>query len=158
VQESAADNPTGKDREVMEKLADLKERFIEAMEDDFNTARALGHVFETARLLNGYLAEGRGADDPARLSVIRRGRAIMDEMGAVLGLFRDDPDAYFQKDRDREARKRGIDAAEIEELILRRREARAAKDWARADEIRRLLMEKGIVLMDSPTGTTWKFA
>lgn len=152
------DDLTGKDKEVVEKLEELKQRFLEAMEDDFNTARALGHVFEAARVLNGYLAESKTPLDPSPAFVLSAAWSLMDELGAVLGLFRDDPEAYFRKDRDREARKRGIDIGEVEELIKRRCEARAAKEWAKADEIRLLLLEKNIVLMDSPAGTTWKFA
>jgi cysteinyl-tRNA synthetase len=76
--------------------------------------------------------------------------------GEVLGLFFDDPDDYLRKDRDREAGKRGLDVKDIERLIEERRAARLAKDWKKADEIRRVLADKKIILRDAPAGTTWK--
>ena len=77
-------------------------------------------------------------------------------LGNVLGLFLDDPDDYFREDRDREARKLGIDIAEIEKLILERNDARASKDWKRADEIRKALAARKISIKDAASGTTWK--
>jgi cysteinyl-tRNA synthetase len=56
-----------------------------------------------------------------------------------------------------EVRKRGLDVQKIDDLIRGRNEARAAKDWKRADEKRSLLSQMGIVLNDTATGTTWMF-
>jgi cysteinyl-tRNA synthetase len=81
---------------------------------------------------------------------------VVAEVGGVLGLFLDDPDDYFMKDRDREAGKRALDVHEIDHLIEERRAARLAKDWKRADEIRHLLAEKKIILQDTAAGTAWK--
>ena len=67
----------------------------------------------------------------------------------------EDPDVYFEKDRLREAEKRGIEVGEIETLIEERLKARTEKNWKRADEIRDGLAAKGIVLKDSKAGTTW---
>ena len=79
-----------------------------------------------------------------------------EEVGNVLGLFLDEPDYYFQKDRERKVRKLGLDAKEIECLIEERWVARAARDWEKADEIRRLLAEKGVSLKDTHAGTSWE--
>jgi len=79
----------------------------------------------------------------------------LDEIGAVLGLLRENPAEYFRKDRDREAGRRGIDGADVERLIAERAIARAEKDWKRADKIRQILSERGVALKDSPQGTTW---
>ncbi len=84
------------------------------------------------------------------------GRKSIKDLGYVLGLFQENPDVYFLQDREREIRKRGLEPAEIELLIADRWAARNDKDWHKADEIRQLLTEKGIVLKDTPTGTTWK--
>ena len=125
------------------------------MDDDFNTARALGYVFDAVRLLNGYLADSKKMPSPQMVYVVGRARAALDEIGGVLGLFRDDPDAYFEADRIREAVKRGLDVQEIERLVLARRQARAEKDWKKADEIRQILAEKKITLKDGPERTVW---
>ena len=144
-----------KDRPVMEAVSSLRDKFIDALDDDFNTARALGYIFDAVRILNGYLSEAKTLSHPEAGAVVRQARAVLDEIGEVLGLYRDDPDAYFQKDQAREAEKRGLDVQEIESLIEQRRLARMAKDWKKADEIRQMLAEKKIVLKDTPEKTTW---
>jgi len=148
---AAGDDPKGK--ELLEKSASLKERFIEAMDDDFNTARAIGYLFDGTRSVNAYLKElGNKGGTPPLANAIKEIKCL----GNVLGLFLDDPDDYFREDRDREARKLGIDIAEIEKLILERNDARASKDWKRADEIRKALAARKISIKDAASGTTWK--
>jgi cysteinyl-tRNA synthetase len=145
-----------KDLQVLQRMEGLPERFREAMDDDFNTARAIGHLYDAVRVLNQYLAAGKRDDGAVR--VLSRSREILRQIGAVLGLLNDDPDRYFETDRNREARKRGLDVEEIESLVAARRLARERRDWQRADEIRQLLLEKKIELKDSPDRTTWKIA
>lgn len=80
---------------------------------------------------------------------------MLRETGGVLGILTEDPNVYFEKDRIREAQKRGLQIDEIEALIGERLRARKEKDWKRADEIRDGLAAKGVVLKDSRTGTVW---
>jgi cysteinyl-tRNA synthetase len=124
------------------------------MDDDFNTARAMGYVFDLVRQVNAYLSDGFKASPPA-LFVLNEAERTLREMGGVLGILMEDPDVYFEKDRLREADKRGIDLGEIEASIEERLQARAEKNWKRADEIRDGLAAKGVVLKDSKAGTTW---
>ncbi len=147
---------TEKDLQVLQRMEGLPERFREAMDDDFNTARAIGHLYDAVRVLNQYLASGKRDDGAAH--VLYRSREILRRTGTVLGIMKDDPDRYFEADRNREARKRGLDVEEIEGLVAARRLARERKDWQRADEIRQLLREKKIELKDSPDRTIWKIA
>jgi cysteinyl-tRNA synthetase len=154
--EITADMLSEKHRNVFEQLEALPVKFVEAMDDDFNTARGIGHIFDGVRLINAYMAESRCFPKAETCFVLRFSWKKIRELGMVLGLFMEDPDVYFKQDNDREARKRGINIAEIEHLIKQRREARWAKDWGRADEIRQRLAEKGVVLKDTPTETTWK--
>jgi cysteinyl-tRNA synthetase len=88
--------------------------------------------------------------------ILNEAKKALTEVGGVLGLFGDDPDEYFMADRNREAGKRGLDVTEIDCLVEERRAARLAKNWKRADEIRKILVEKNIVLQDTSTGTIWK--
>jgi cysteinyl-tRNA synthetase len=125
------------------------------MDDDFNTAQAIGFLFDTIRLLNASLA-GKSAD--ASPAVLEQAGSALKEMGAVLGLFSEEPDVYLLRDREREAAKRGLVIAQIETLIAERRAAREAKEWQRADEIRRGLAAQGVILKDTPIATTWKIA
>ena len=128
----------------------LLERFKEAMDDDFNTALAIGHVFETQREVNKLLASR--IPDRSLLKF----REDIRRIGKVLGVFGSDPKKYL--DERREAMLRGLDIEEDEivRLIEIRNEARRNKDWKRADEIRSRLFAKGIILEDTPYGTIWR--
>ena len=100
-----------------------------------DTARPLDTFFDTAfTAINAYISE-KGHEGPGGLYVIGRAKESLKEVGAVLGLFMDDPADYFRKDRDREARKLGLDIGEIEGLVKERTLARAEKNWDRADRI-----------------------
>jgi cysteinyl-tRNA synthetase len=147
---------SGKDKEVFERAQTLPERFVEAMDDDFNTARAIGYIFDTVRLINGYMADKEFAPTAESLFVLDEAKKNMRSAGKVLGLFLEDPDEYFEQDKKREAQKMGLDTDEIDRLIAERREARTAKNWNRADEIRDILAAQKVVLKDSAGGTTWK--
>ena len=151
----SAGEPTGKDRELTSQLQNLRERFTEAMDDDFNTARAIGCLFDTIRLINTALS---GKKVEVSAAVLEQTEKTLREIGAVLGLFIEEPDHYLRLDREREAVKRGMAIAEIEALIAERRSAREAKEWQRADEIRKDLAVRGVILKDTPTATTWTIA
>jgi len=149
-------NLSGKDEEVFGKVNILPEKFVEAMDDDFNTAKAIGYIFDAIRMINGYMADKEFVLTSESLFVLDSARNNVRKVGKVLGLFLEDPDEYFEKDKKREAGKQGLDTEEIERLIEERREARVAKDWARADEIRDILAAKKVVLKDTADSTTWK--
>jgi cysteinyl-tRNA synthetase len=143
-----------KEKVLLEKIRTLPVRFREGMDDDFNTARAMGHIFETVRQVNAYLTDGFKTSQPA-LFVLNEAERTLREVGSVMGVLMEDPGVYFEKDRLREAEKRGLKVDEIEALIDERLKARAAKNWTRADEIRGELSGKGVALKDSKSGTTW---
>jgi cysteinyl-tRNA synthetase len=143
-------------KEVYEKVYTVKEKFLEAMEDDFNTALALGYLHELARILNRVLADKGFRKDPAAAALLNEGRNRLRESGIILGLFQQAPAEYFSSQRARYLQAKGIQEREIKDLISRREEARKAKDWARADEIRTQAASLGIVLEDGPAGTTWR--
>lgn len=146
---------SGTDEEMYKKISTLPERFTEAMDDDFNTARALGYIFDVIRAINGYYADKNFKPTAEALFVLNEGKTLIREVGKVLGLFLEDPEEYFEQDKKREADKLDLDIAEIERLIEDRREARVAKDWKKADEIRDLLISKKVILKDTPERTTW---
>ena len=117
-------------------------RFAEAMNDDFNTPEAYSVLFDMAREINRLKT-----DDVATASTLA---ARMRELADILGLLSQDPEVFLQGGAGED------DVAEIEALIQQRLDARAAKDWAAADEARDKLLAMGIILEDGAQGTTWR--
>jgi cysteinyl-tRNA synthetase len=138
--------------EAAAKLDELDARFREAMDDDFNSAQAIGHLFEGVRALNRLLA----ADQPALTGAIAAGRETLLRLGGVLGLFVSVPAEWLARQAQRRLQESGLDATIIEGLIEERLAARKNRDFARADQIRDELAAKGVQLLDSAQGTTWK--
>jgi cysteinyl-tRNA synthetase len=141
-------------RELRERIDQAIVRFVEAMDDDFNTALALGGLFETVRATNRFLAEAKDYG-PLAVALLAHARHLFTETGAVLGLFGSDPARWLQGIKDSKTGQMDITPDEIEGLIVERAEARRAKDFKRGDEIRDLLLARGIQLLDSAQGTTW---
>lgn len=134
------DNAPEKEAEtdIIAKLGEFKKKFIDAMDDDLNTAGAIAAIFDIVYMAN---TEINGETSKTAITAVLD---LIRELGDVLGLFIKDT-------------KKSIDA-EIEALIEQRNQARAAKDWAAADAIRDKLKEMNIVLKDTPQGVQWSFA
>jgi cysteinyl-tRNA synthetase len=142
-----------RDEEAAAAVAGLEARFLEAMDDDFNTAGAIGETFKAARAVSGALARG-GVDGATLAGFVAQVRRI----GEVLGLFGSDPEDWAARLRARErtAPEGGVDPAWIEGKIAARAAARAARDFAAADRARAELLERGVLLEDGAGGTTWR--
>lgn len=141
-------------QELQEKVDQFILRFVEAMDDDFNTAQALGVLFETVRAANRFVAETKEMTSLA-LSLIARVRHLFVDAGGVLGLFAASPAGWLEGVKSAKSVQINMTPEEIELLISERAEARASKNFKRSDEIRDLLLAKGIQLLDSAHGTTW---
>jgi cysteinyl-tRNA synthetase len=141
------------DDPLLKDVVHHRNRFLDAMDDDFNTGGAMGDVFELLRRLNKYIddekLEKKELQTPAKLAALRRGVTVFREMGAVMGLFRQPP-AEKQPGGGNElvGKLMGL-------LIELRAEFRKKKDFATADQIRKRLGEIGVVLEDRPGGTEW---
>lgn len=118
-------------------------RFNAAMDDDFNTPEALAVLFDMVRDINRLKESG----DLAKASGIAAG---LKELANLFGLLNDDPAAFLRGDTA------DLDVAKIEALIAERQQARGAKNWARADEIRDELAAMQVVILDSKEGATWR--
>jgi cysteinyl-tRNA synthetase len=132
--------------------------FGEALDDDFNTALAIATLGEAASLANQLLDDPKGMPKDVRRRTLARLASDLGAMAAELGLLARPPLEFLTAQRSRLARQRGIDEAGIDRLVLERDQARRAKDFARADAIRAELAAQGVELMDTRTGTRWRFA
>jgi len=143
------------DRPLYNKIGNLPKAFEEGMDDDFNTAFAIGLIFDLVRDVNKFLAEIDQKRDDAAQAILRGAAAALDNVGATLGLFLREPDEWFREGRLADS-KVTLSVERIEELIHLRNEARARKDWAEADRIRQVLDDGGVTLFDRAGGTVWK--
>lgn len=126
------------DEAVYKKLDEFKQKYMDAMDDDLNTAGAIAAIFDIVYYANTELSAQNSKD------AIQKTLDLIHELGDVLGLFT-------------KSTKKSIDN-EIEALIEERNKARQEKNWAKADEIRDKLKEMNIVLKDTPNGVQWSFA
>jgi cysteinyl-tRNA synthetase len=142
-----------KDRE---KITSLKQRFEYAMDNDFNTAQALGLLFDTIKVLN----KGVQALPPKKaasqdLDLLRTGGKTVQELAGIMGLLQQDPREYIKNKKQRLLATIDITVEDIEKMIHDRTMARAQKDWAASDAIRDRMLQHGIELQDGAGGTTW---
>ena len=121
----------------LSKIEEIKQAFIETMDDDFNTANAISKLFDLSRLSNTYLGEKHTSKH-----VLETFIQTFEELAGVLGI------PFLQEEE--------LLDAEVEALLEEREEARKNRNFARADEIRDIFKEKNIILEDTAQGTRWK--
>ena len=109
-----------------------RQKFIEAMDDDLNTADAISVEFELIKQVNSYVKDGCSKE------FAERSLFVLNELTGVLGLLRDKDEGTLDE--------------EIDRLVAERQDARSNRDFKRADEIRDILIAKGIILKDTPQG------
>ncbi|WML24249.1 cysteine--tRNA ligase [Neobacillus sp. OS1-33] len=132
----ASTDLTDTNQEWLEKIAKLHQEYIEAMDDDFNTAKAISVLFDLSKLANYYLLEKNTA-----VEVIDAFTTQFEELFHVLGLT-------FEKEEMLDE--------EIDALIEKRIQARKDRNFQLSDQIRDQLKEMNIILEDTPQGTRWK--
>ncbi|MQW91523.1 cysteine--tRNA ligase [Acinetobacter wanghuae] len=125
------------------------ERFNAAMRDDFNTSEAIAVLFEINKALNTAVKE----ENAERAAIYY---ATLRHLTNILGLVQYNVDEFLKSDIGQEAL--GLTPEQIEDLIQQRKDAKKAKEFARADEIRQSLLDQGIVLEDTRQGTVWRRA
>jgi len=126
-----------RDREIVQRIEEAVGRFHEKMQDDFNTPDAVTAVFDLVAEANAYLQH-----EVTDTATLERFLSALRETGDILGIVPEQREEMLDED--------------IERLIAERSEARRLKNWKRADEIRDLLLAKGIVLEDTPQGVRWR--
>jgi len=137
----------GRDEEFEKKIQTYRQNFIEAMNDDFNTPKALAVLFEFLKEVNAWLDRGQNVKEETHRNAIK---VIEETAGEVLGLLPKDYSVF-------EAHGKGDIDAIVQILIDVRAALRKEKNFALADEIRNRLQQINIELKDTPQGTVWEF-
>lgn len=137
--------PCETDEDLRGAIRDAEALFDECMQDDFNTAGAIGAVFDLIRSTNTSLSRPGGID----YETVEEAAAFLRKVDEVMGILEIDRIGALASDQE---------TAEIDALIEARNAARKNKDFARSDEIRDTLQARGILLEDTPQGTRWKKA
>ncbi|MBQ1547984.1 MAG: cysteine--tRNA ligase [Lachnospiraceae bacterium] len=135
---NGAETKTADEENLLKESENYVKKFEDAMEDDFNTADAIAAVFELVKFINVNVNEERSKEFVTEI------KKTLDTLSDVLGLKIEKEEELLDSD--------------IEALIQERQDARKNKDFARADEIRDILKDKGIILEDSREGVKWKRA
>ena len=133
----------------------IREKFIEAMDDDFNTSAAIAQLHVDFKYINNLI---KTANKGNRQQVVNTLVSILEELTevfGVLGFFKQDPERFVQDMREKYLSKIGLEINYITDKINRRTEAKKEKNFEMADKIRAELDEKGIILNDTINGTTW---
>ncbi len=163
INETKKKNVSGADEEDATELKDavtkFSNEFASAMDDDFNTARAIGELFNLTHAINKFI--DIFFDDVEKFSEAKKealdlAEKVIEEAAGVLGLLGRNPDIYFDEVKALKISESDLKAEKIERLIEERNAARREKDFAKADKIRDELGEMGVILEDTPDGTIWK--
>jgi cysteinyl-tRNA synthetase len=136
-------------------LTELQEQWLTSMNDDLNTAAALGHVFGVVRLGNRLLEEKSLRKNQAARELFSAILQDLNTWGGVLGVFTQESKQFLTMLRDRKAARAGIDQQVVEDLVQRRQEARKSKDFELSDILRQELLAMAVEVQDTPDGPVW---
>jgi cysteinyl-tRNA synthetase len=146
---------TGEPAAYFAELSALRTRFLEAMDDDFNTGGAVAALFDMRKTLNGFIAdqklEGEGRSNANALAAMIRGVTLFKELANILGVFRQ-PVTKPSSGGGNEAFTNDL----MQLLITLRADSRKAKQFEIADKIRKSLTDLKVTLEDRPDGTGWR--
>jgi cysteinyl-tRNA synthetase len=140
---------------VMPEAEKLVPEAKEALADDFNTPVVVASLHAALTLANKLLESSKGIDKQLRRRTLARLARDVRSVGEALGVFSQEPATYLRERRARLVKAKQIDVAAVQVKIAERAAARGAKDFARADAIRKELAETGVALHDTPGGTDW---
>ncbi len=144
--------------EADEELQGLARKWDQAMQDDLNTAEAVGYVFGLVRLANRMLENKTFRKSEAGKEIMQKILGLLENWGNALGVFQRPGEDFLEELKIMRCRRLDIDPQAVQELVLKRQQARKDKDFETADRIREELTAKGIEVMDTPEGPRWDFA
>ncbi len=150
-------NLTKAQKKLFNKLNETKENFISAMDDDFNTAQAIGYIFDFLPDLNKIIYAPNIKLNEDLLKLLGKVKEFFIDISKILGLFSIAPEDFILNERKKFLKKNNLDEEFVNEKISQREKFRKNKEFEKADEIRDELSSLGIQLEDTPDGTIWKF-
>lgn len=141
--------------EIAAEWKDLQEAYRQAMDDDLNTAQALGQIFSSARLANRLLEDKKLRQSSEAGLILEEFLERARHWQAELGLFGRDPDEFLGELRNMRAKRLNVDLDWMRNKLHAREDVRLRKDFAASDQLRQELLARGITVRDSPQGQEW---
>jgi len=132
----------------------IEENFVEAMDDDFNSAAAISQLFATCKFANSLLSDKKYSVDE-KANTLNQIRNSAGKMYKILGLMQEEPMQFIDSMKTKYLSSLEIQQNELDDLIKQRTQAKAEKNYLLADDIRKRLEKDGIILNDTKEGTTW---
>ncbi len=142
-------------QQIHDELTEISNTWQKNLEDDLNTAAALGYAFNLIRLANRVLEEKKWRQSYEAKDVFSKILNELGQLGSVLGVFGQDSQEFLKNLKVKKIQRKAIDVDYVQKQIQERARARKEKDFALADKIREDLLSRGIELQDTPEGTQW---
>ena len=138
-----------------EVISTIKEKFIQAMDDDFNTTSAISNLHIVFKTINNLMETAKKNNRQVVANTLTKAIADINEVYGILGLFKQEPEMFINELKKKYIEKLGLDVDFVENEIARRAEAKKEKNYELADSIRYDLDSKGVILSDGVNGTVW---
>ena len=137
------------------RLTSLEQRFQQAMDNDFNSAQAIGHLFDAAKIINKVIGKFQSNQSPDDLLLLEKSVSTLAKLAQIMGLLTEPCLEFLENQKQSVLSVIDIDETTINQLIEQRYEARQSKNWELSDQIRDKLLAYNIELKDGPDGTSW---
>lgn len=141
--------------EFHKEVEQAEKEWTRAMDDDLNTAGALGHIFSLTRLANRILENKNWKKSSEAKNIFERILNDVHTWGQILGIFTLESTTLLTDLRNSRAKRKGIEETTVLDLIAQRTQARKDKDFDRADAIREEMTAMQVTVQDTPQGPTW---
>ena len=135
----------------------ITQKFIEVMDDDFNTAAAIANLHVIFKYINNIMKNAKKNEKSIIANTLEKALNEIKNIYQILGLFQQEPEEFIKEIKEKHLKKLNISETQIEEQINKRADAKKNKDYETADKIRENLEKDGIVLKDNKDGTAWDF-
>lgn len=142
--------------DLEEEFDEQQKSFFRAMDDDLNTAKAIGYLFNVVRMINRIATDKNLRKSKDIKPILEKILRFLEGVSSVLGVLKLDAQDFFKELKEIQLKRKNLSVEKIEELIAKRQEARKNKDFALADSLREELLNMGIEVKDTPLGPVWE--